>query len=385
MPRKTRKRQYGSGGVIPPEVVGGTWAVRIRVNGRRVYRGGIQSRDLAERVLAQLQANNTAEEFGLAVAQPRGLTLGELAPPFLERRKRTHAAWAEDLGRWQNHLAPAFAALRPEEVDARAVRRYAEDRRAAGLSGGTVRLHVALLSGLFEDLLEGGAIKANPTRGLPRSTVRLFTSTQDPRTTPFLERLEDVRRVYTDLPEPLSIGFAVGALAGLRTSEVFGLRWQHVDLAARRIHVREQRGRPTLKDKDSRVVPVLDGLLPLLQVWRLRSGAEPDALVVPSFHADGKAVSVKTPGRLLARTLKRLGLERPGLGWYEATRHTFASHWVMGGGTLEKLREILGHSTVAMTERYAHLRVDLFTARDLATIPLDLGGAPAPVLELKHG
>jgi hypothetical protein len=49
------------------------------------------------------------------------------------------------------------------------------------------------------------------------------------------------------------------------------------------------------------------------------------------------------------------------------------------GGSIEKLKEILGHYSVVMTERYAHLRPDLFSAKDLATIDLDLNaGEPDP-------
>jgi len=36
-------------------------------------------------------------------------------------------------------------------------------------------------------------------------------------------------------------------------------------------------------------------------------------------------------------------------------RHTFSSHFVMNGGDLMSLKEILGHSTLKMVERYAHL------------------------------
>jgi site-specific recombinase XerD len=56
----------------------------------------------------------------------------------------------------------------------------------------------------------------------------------------------------------------------------------------------------------------------------------------------------------------------------EAGRHTFASQWVLSGGSIEKLREILGHSTVLVTERYAHLKPELFGAADLerANVPL---------------
>ena len=36
-------------------------------------------------------------------------------------------------------------------------------------------------------------------------------------------------------------------------------------------------------------------------------------------------------------------------------RHTFASHWIMRGGSLKGLQVILGHSTISMTMRYSHL------------------------------
>jgi hypothetical protein len=44
----------------------------------------------------------------------------------------------------------------------------------------------------------------------------------------------------------------------------------------------------------------------------------------------------------------------------------------MDGRLIEKLKEILGHSTVQVTERYAHLRVDLFQPADLAAMAIDL-------------
>ncbi|HET9553404.1 MAG TPA: hypothetical protein VFP50_10585 [Anaeromyxobacteraceae bacterium] len=84
-----------------------------------------------------------------------------------------------------------------------------------------------------------------------------------------------------------------------------------------------------------------------------------------------------SPGRFLRATLDRLGLSQPGLGWYEATRHTFASQWVLANGSIEKLKEILGHYSVVITERYAHLRPDLFSARDLGAISLDLAPGDA--------
>src|SRR4051812_41534422 len=42
--------------------------------------------------------------------------------------------------------------------------------------------------------------------------------------------------------------------------------------------------------------------------------------------------------------------------WYAATRHSFASRYVTAGGSLMKLAQILGHSSVEVSLRYAHLR-----------------------------
>jgi hypothetical protein len=44
----------------------------------------------------------------------------------------------------------------------------------------------------------------------------------------------------------------------------------------------------------------------------------------------------------------------PGLHFHDL-RHTFASQWVMSGGDLYVLKDILGHKSIVMTQRYAHL------------------------------
>jgi len=259
------------------------------------------------------------------------------------------------------------------------MRAFIEAKLAQKANPATVRIYIALLSALFADLCERGIAHSNPARGLPRSTMRLMRSTHDPRTTPFIEKLTDVRRIYLALPEPLNVAFAIGALAGLRTGEVFALRWQHVDVPARRIHVRESVRGP-LKDKDSRMVPILDALAPILKAWKLKSGGE--GRIIPPLRCDGEKIDKHTPGAYLRAALTQLDLARPGLGWYEATRHTFASQWVMAGGSIEKLKEILGHYSVVMTERYAHLRPDLFPASDLGTIRVDLTQTDAEVVQL---
>jgi len=325
--------------------------IRWKENGRRRTRGGFATRDDAARVLAKIRGELAQGRAGLP-PDPRGLpTLAELVPGILERRALTHRAADCDGYRWDKHLAPHFGHLKPSAVDVARIRAFIEQKLIEKLNPATIRILVALLSAVFVDLVERGMVTSNPARGLPDSIMRMMRPTHDPKTTPFIENLEDIRRIYLALPEPLNTGYAIGSLGGLRTGEVFALRWANVDLAQRRIHVRESVKGP-LKDSDSRVVPILDALLPILKAWKLKAGGT--GRVIQPMRRDGEKIDKGTPGRYLRAVLKQLGLERDGLGWYEATRHTFASQWVLAGNSIEKLSVILGHWSVTQTEVYAH-------------------------------
>lgn len=379
MARPRRRRQKGTGEVFRRPT---GWAVRWREGGKRRFRAGFATREDAQKVLEKVLGEIAQGRAGMPPNMRGVPTLAVLAAPFLERRKLTHRTSAEDFYRWRKHICPHFGHLKPLDVNAARIRAFIEAKLRDGLNPATVRICVAFLSALLTDLVERELTPVNPCRSLPRATRRLMRPTHDPRTTPFIEKLDDVRRIYLELPEPLNVAYALGALAGLRTGEVFALKWEHVDLGTRRIHVRESVAGP-LKDKDSRVVPILDSLLPILAEWKL--GTAGAGLVIPPLRCDGETINKHTPGKYLRATLGRLGLARSGLGWYEATRHTFASQWVLSGGSIEKLKEMLGHYSVVVTERYAHLRTDLFPVADLGLIALDMKPGTVTDLDTAHG
>jgi integrase len=236
-------------------------------------------------------------------------------------------------------------------------------------------------------------------RTLPRSTRRLYRPTVDPKATPFIEKLTDVRRVFLALPEPINVAFAVGAFGGLRTGEVLGLEWADIDLRTGRIHVKRQvqDGTATmLKDDETRIVPVMDALAPILRAWHLKTGGT-GPLFRPKVATRGGRpgapptfVRGATLRRHLADALDACKLAP--LTWYQATRHTFASQWVLANGSIEKLAHVMGHSSTVVTQRYAHLRTDLFRPDDLALLKVDLtpGGQvttlrPGPSARAKAG
>lgn len=387
MPRKPRRRTWGSGSVSQR---GGRWWIRWRQNGRQLAKS-YATKDLAEKVLAKITRDVAAGGVGLPRDYDESPNLETLAKVWLERRKATHRSCRDDRSRWNTHLGPAFGKMKAHEIDAAQLRRFIEGKLAKGLAANTVGNLVRQMSTFFADIVEQGHAPANPVSALPRSTRRLYRPGHDSRTTAFIEKMSDIERVFRQLPSPVNIAFAVGAFAGLRTGEVLGLNWRDVDIENRRLHIRQQvnRGRiGSLKDDDSRVVPMLTPLVPVLTEWRLATGgqgmlfapAHPTRGGRPDIGTDPTFVRPPTFARHLRLALTACGL--PGMTWYQATRHTFASQFVLGGGSIEKLSKILGHASVVTTERYSHLRADLFRQSDYDVMPADLSSPMGNVVSL---
>lgn len=154
--------------------------------------------------------------------------------------------------------------------------------------------------------------------------------------------------------EPLAAAMITTALhTGLRIGELRALEWDAVDLDAGRLHVHRAASREvvgTPKSNRSREVPLSRTATAALRAWR-DDGA---GLVFPA--PSGRMLTRTQADRVLRRAIQRAGIERA--GWH-ALRHTFASHLVMRGVPLKAVQELLGHSTIEMTMRYAHLSPDV--------------------------
>jgi integrase len=121
--------------------------------------------------------------------------------------------------------------------------------------------------------------------------------------------------------------------------------------------------------------------------WKLKTGGT-GLLFTPARPGQGgmentpaTCVQIHTLHGHLQKALERCRL--PALTWYQATRHTFASQFVLAGGSIEKLSKLMGHCSVTTTERYAHLRADLFRVEDYDRLAVDLNARDADVLPLK--
>ena len=135
---------------------------------------------------------------------------------------------------------------------------------------------------------------------------------------------------------------AIALLTGMRRGEILGLTWENVDLNHGRLYILQSKsGLP----RELPISPKLAGVL---------HGIGPKA----------KGPIVDLPVIMLRRLFSEaLRGSRIASFRFHDLRHTFASHYVMAGGDLLTLSRILGHTTTAMTQRYAHLASDYLAAK----------------------
>jgi integrase len=137
-------------------------------------------------------------------------------------------------------------------------------------------------------------------------------------------------------PEWMKAPIALAAFTGMRRGEILALRWLDVDLANRRMFLRETKN-------GSMRIPPLNGLA--VQVLLSLPMGAPADLVFPGL--DGQKLSVYTK-----RLFESVGIQGAS---YHTTRHTYASWLAMEGESLHSIGQLLGHKTPRMTTRYAHL------------------------------
>ncbi len=135
---------------------------------------------------------------------------------------------------------------------------------------------------------------------------------------------------------------------GLRKGEILALRREDVNLGKRIIHVVKS------KSGKRRDVPIAADLLGVL---RAHLGSH--CMEQVFWHGDEKAEAYRDVRKSFKRALAKAGISA---FRFHDCRHHMASQFVMEGGNILHLQKILGHQSVQMTERYAHLAPDFIEA-----------------------
>lgn len=314
------------------------YRVKIRIKGRpsmsRTFRRKTDARRWEQQVEGDLRRGKSFPH-----AYARGRTLADLFEAYepnlrasSDRRNRVHQLrwWERELG--DHHL-----------VDLRAPAIKACWEKLAGSAATRNRYLASLSAALAFAVRELEWIEENPVRRLrrekePRGRVRFLDEEERQRLLEACRESSDSRLLAITL---------LAIYTGMRQSEIMRLRWTDIDLSRGRATVHES------KNGERRTIPVAGSALETLR----RHGA------VRRIDSD-LVFTNKSGVAAWNRRAWDAAVARAGLSdfRFHDCRHTAASYLLMSGASLPEVAKILGHKTMRMVMRYAHLTED-HTAR----------------------
>ena len=270
------------------------------------------------------------------VYKPRvKITFGDFGKSYMEHAKANKRSWLRDQ-QMLEQLSKFFGKERVlTEITPFQIEGYKLDRRT-NVSGSTVNRELALLKRMFNlastwDLFP----EANPVR-----KVKFFRefNTGTRVLSPAEEKslIQNASPYLQDL-----IRFAVNT--GLRIGEIFALCWPSVDLKREFLTVFSS------KTQKIREIPINSEARKVLEAWWLGKKNE---IVFYNPETGKPFVDLKFG---FAAACERAKIE--GVTWH-TLRHTFASRLVNRGVDIVTVKELLGHSSITVTMRYAHTNIE---------------------------
>jgi integrase len=358
------RRPYGSGSL----------SIRTDGRGRESYYGRWRiAGKQTQRRLGAVRAPGT--RAGLTVSQAEAelrrqmdettsvrsvgdrLAITEAAAEYIadaRRRGRKRSTLSNIESEVRVHLAPFLGKKSMQAVTRTDVRDLLAALEQKGLAAKSIRNVVATMGALYKFAMHPDRRWAaqNPTEGvaLPAAAgghdVRYLTPAEI-RT--LLDHIP--AGIYRDSDRAM---FAAAAWTGLRQGELRALRWEDVDLSARRVRVRRS---VVLGEVDApksaravRSVPLTVELAKALEELRGRSRFAADGALVFGHPQSGEVQPRANIGRRFASALEAAGL--PPRRFHDL-RHSYGTAMAAAGVPMRTLQELMGHRDHATTLIYA--------------------------------
>ena len=290
----------------------------------------------------------------------------ELIAAFLEHLRlerhlspNTLAAYRTDLLQLGTFLARSHRSF--ESADHETLRRFLAQQHALGYARASIARRVGAIHTFYRWAADAGRIEHDPSLllGRPKVANRLPTVLRVSEAAALMEapapdETDDPVVVAVRLRDEAILELLYGS--GLRVSEVTTLTTAGLDLEGGRVHV-------VGKGSKERRVTLSEDAVDALRTWLAEGrpvlATQPtEALFVnrkrkPMSPRDVRAMVDGYAGDLLPG--RRVGPH--------TLRHSFATHLLEGGADIRAVQELLGHSSVATTQRYTHVsRTRLFEA-----------------------
>lgn len=307
---------------------GTTWWMRFTVNGQRYFRStGTDDYDEALAALSKMRTMIFAGKWYPEKALTSTVTFGELAERYIERyeKKRDKTSL--------NRLLPFFKDMMAFETRAEQVHDYIKEREEDGASNSTIYKEFALGRRIFNIAIS----KWQDDFGITRNPFKECGFEQeDNRRFRWLTVEEEKRLLAVASPEYLYDFIIIAIHTGCRLGEMLTTNWkENIDLKNKIIKM------PSSKDGNYKEIPMSKQLYGIL--LKRHKVSKGKGLVLPINPNTLREAWVRCVTKSEVADIKIHDL-----------RHTFGTRQVMMGTDIYRLKFLMGHKTLKMTERYAH-------------------------------
>ena len=317
---------------------GKNWYIDFTFKGQRIRESIGPSRKGAEKVIVKKKAEIAENKYLDVRKDPDPIKFHDFAKEYLQWAKanKKPTTYSRDVSIMRT-LDAEFGSRGLHEITVWQIEKFKaarkEDHNIA-----SVNREIAILRHFFNKAVEWGKLKENPAK-----KVKLFKGVTN--------------RVRYLMPEEVQVllsnceGMAkeittVAIHTGMRRGEILKLRKENVDFGSGTVCVMDT------KNHERRDIPMNNTVKAILAT--LTEGKQGSEYVFSD--REGRGVSRKILETHFPEALKKSGITN---FRFHDCRHTFASNLVMAGKDLNTVRELLGHKSLAMTLRYAHLAPNL--------------------------
>lgn len=339
----------------------------IRIGGKRVSQY-FNTKALADKWYRQMMDRKDLARAGVD-PEPEDSLLVDVAKVFIAKRLKSHGhnTWVNDEQRMRTYILPEFGNRPLRLITSSEWKALLEglvtEKGKAKATSNQVR---ALASKLYNDAIESGILKDNPIRRIKPYDLRRGRAKKIKEH--FWHDLSDLV-AYLEASREEEPGYYVFKFiecnTGLRRSQIVPLKWKDYDSRTRVFNIERSymasnntinAGSKGFEAGDDYVVGVNDALRDVLKWWIKRTpyGKPGDYICAQTKNGDslGKHFYAWHLRKAHERIIKRAGLKRikP-----HGIRHTYSTHYLESGGTLEGLQKMLGHKNISTTEIYTHV------------------------------
>ena len=291
------------------------------------------TKEEAALVLREEVERALSREYGLKRQKER-IRFKDFADEYLEnyaKVNKSKKSWKTD-GYYLKGMKDFFGDLYFDEINSLDIEKYKSERLKQGVSQSTVNRCLAILRKMFNLASEWEYLTNNQELRIK------FFSEKDNLKERILTKGEQDRLLEASSERLRSI-LIIALNTGMRLGEILSLRWNQIDLINRKIRVERT------KSKKIRIISINSPLFNELS--KLNKSAKSEHL----FLNRGTGRPLTTVKKAFKTACRRAGISD--LRFHDL-RHTFATRLVERGVDLITVKELLGHSSVTITERYTH-------------------------------